>query len=107
MEFLLNKFSRFIIILMFSGITLYAQNEVCFNIQNNPNPFNPALNAFTKYINVLDCFHIYAESSISDGKILHAASVAAELLDNNEDGIVDVLDIVLLVNIVLDNKDCL
>ena len=68
---------------------IMAQNEVCFEIESNPNPLDPALNSFSKYVNVLDCFHIYAESSISDAKVLHAASVAAELLDNNEDGIVD------------------
>ena len=68
---------------------IFSQNEVCFEIESNPNPFDPALNSFSKYVNVLDCFHIYAESSISDEKVLHAASVVAELLDNNEDGIVD------------------
>ena len=50
---------------------------------------NPTASAFTKYIDVLGCFRIYAESTISDAKVLHAAAVAAELLDNNEDGIVD------------------
>ena len=68
---------------------LFAQNEVCLDIQSNPNPLDPALSDFSKYINVLDCFHIYAEPSISDDKVLHAAAVAAELLDNNEDGIID------------------
>ena len=47
------------------------------------------LNLFSKYINVFDCIHIYAESSISDEKVLHAAAIAAELLDNNEDGFID------------------
>ena len=70
-------------------IVLHAQNEVCFVIESNPNPFDPALSSFSKYVNVLGCFHVYAESSISDAKVLHAASVVAELLDNNEDGIVD------------------
>jgi hypothetical protein len=37
----------------------------------------------------LDCFSVYAESSISDEKVLHAAAVAAELLDNDENGFVD------------------
>ena len=70
-------------------LCMQAQNEVCFEIESNPNSFDPALNSFSKYVNVLDCFHIYAESSISDSKVLHAAAVAAEILDNNEDGIVD------------------
>ena len=66
-----------------------AQNTVCFTITSNPNANNPALAPFTKYIDVLGCFSIYAESTISDDKVKHAAAVAAELLDNNEDGIVD------------------
>ena len=65
------------------------QNIVCFTIDANPNISDPALAPFTKFINVLDCFSIYAENTISDSKVLHAAAVAAELLDNNEDGEVD------------------
>ena len=65
-----------------------AQNTVCFTI--DPNPINGiAFSGFTKYIDVLGCFFIVAESTIPDTKVLHAAAVAAELLDNNEDGIVD------------------
>ena len=66
-----------------------AQNTVCFTIDPNPNPNDVALAPFTKYVDVLGCFSIYAESTIADAKVLHAAAVAAELLDNNEDGIVD------------------
>tara|TARA_B100001250_G_scaffold61474_1_gene48036 strand:- start:444 stop:1454 length:1011 start_codon:yes stop_codon:yes gene_type:complete len=68
---------------------LNAQNTVCFDIEPNPNPNDSALACFSKYVNVLDCFHIYAQSSIQDEKVLHVASIAAELLDNNEDGVVD------------------
>ena len=68
---------------------IFAQNEVCFDIEPNPTPNLSGFIHFTKYINVLDCFDIYAEASISDEKVLHAASVAAELLDNDEDGEVD------------------
>lgn len=67
---------------------IFSQNEVCFDIEPNMNN-QPGFSYFTKYVNVLDCFDIYAESNISDDKVLHAAAVAAELLDNNEDGIVD------------------
>jgi len=70
-------------------ILVNSQNTVCFTIDPNPNATDPALAPFAKYVDVLGCFSIYAESSISDAKVLHAASVAAELLDNNEDGIVD------------------
>jgi len=77
------------ILLFFLPIFLNAQNTVCFDIEQNPYPNSSALGCFSKYINVLDCFDIYAESSVEDDKVLHAAAVAAELLDNNEDGIVD------------------
>ena len=79
-----------ILILLFALPLLgIAQNTVCFTIDPNPNSNDPALAPFTKYVDVLGCFSIYAESSITDVKVLHAAAVAAELLDNNEDGIVD------------------
>ena len=69
-------------------ILINAQNNVCFTIDTNPNS-TTAFSGFSKYVDVLGCFSIYAESAISDVKVLHAAAVAAELLDNNEDGIVD------------------
>ena len=69
-------------------ILINAQNNVCFTIDTNPNS-TTAFSGFSKYVDVLGCFSIYAESSISDAKVLHAAAVAAELLDNDEDGIVD------------------
>ena len=69
-------------------ILINAQNNVCFTIDTNPN-LTTAFSGFSKYVDVLGCFSIYAESAISDVKVLHAAAVAAELLDNNEDGIVD------------------
>ena len=82
---------RILIILLnfISFNLLLSQNEVCFEVESNPYPSDPALSSFYKYINVLDCIHIYGESQISDEKMLHAASIAAELLDNDEDGLVD------------------
>ena len=77
-----------ILLILLPLLTKAQQNTVCFSIDPNPNS-TTAFNSFTKYINVLDCFSIYAENSINDEKVLHAAAVAAELLDNNEDGIVD------------------
>ena len=80
----------FQILLLFFVISFVnAQNTVCFDIEENPYPNNSALSCFSKYVNVLDCFSIYAESSVQDEKVLHAAAIAAELLDNDEDGIVD------------------
>ena len=82
----MKKILVFLFSIPFLGI---AQNTVCFTVDPNPNSSNTALSAFTKYVDVLGCFSIYAESSIPDAKVLHAAAVAAELLDNDEDGIVD------------------
>ncbi len=83
MKFLLS------LLIIFPLLVNAQQNTVCFTIDPNPNINDPALTPFTKYVDVLGCFSIYAESTISDVKVLHAAAVAAELLDNNEDGIVD------------------
>ena len=70
-------------------ISLFSQNEVCFELEENPNPNHSAFGIFSKYVNVLGIIHIYAEPNISDEKVLHVAAVAAELLDNNEDGVID------------------
>ena len=75
--------------LLFLIQVIHAQNTVCFDIEANPNAGLTAFSNFTKYVRVLDCFSVYAESSISDAKVLHAAAVAAELLDNDENGEVD------------------
>ena len=77
------------LLIIFPLLVNAQQNIVCFTIDPNPNTNDPALVPFTKYVDVLGCFSIYAESTISDAKVLHAAAVAAELLDNNEDGVVD------------------
>ncbi len=70
------------------AINGYGQNIVCFDIEANPTPNDPAIGSFTKYIDVYG-FGIYAEASIPDEKVLHAAAITAELLDNDEDGVVD------------------
>jgi hypothetical protein len=68
--------------------SLSAQNTVCFEVEPNPDINDPAFAAFTKYINVFG-IRLYGESGISDEKILHGAAILAELLDNDEDGLVD------------------
>jgi len=80
---------KFLIISFLFSCYIISQNNVCFEIEDNPNQNVSALQLFTKYVNVLDCIHIYAEETITDSKVLHAASIAAELLDNNEDGLID------------------
>jgi len=77
-----------IVIALFLGFNVFSQNIVCFTIQPNPNPTDQALSIFSKYINVYGC-SIYAQANVSDEKVLHAAAIWAELIDNDEDGIVD------------------
>ena len=79
---------KFLLLTLFP-FSLSAQNTVCLDLVPNPNPSDPALQHFVKYVDVLGCIDIYAEAGISDDKILHAAAVAAELLDNDENGVVD------------------
>ena len=85
----MNSIKNILIKVVFFISIICSQNEVCFDIEENPNSNNSAFSCFSKYVNVLDCFDIYAQSTISDEKVLHVASVVAELLDNNEDGVVD------------------
>ena len=80
---------KLLLLLVAFPLLISAQpNTVCFTVDPNQNS-TTAFSGFTKYVDVLGCFSIYAESTITDAKVLHAAAVAAELLDNNEDGIVD------------------
>ncbi len=80
---------KYTTLLMCLSVILLGQNDVCFEIEENPDIDEEAFSCFTKYINVLDCFKVYAENSVQDAKVLHVAAVAAELLDNDEDGVVD------------------
>jgi hypothetical protein len=48
----------------------------------------PVLNGFTKQVDVFGV-HIYASANTPDDKMLHAAKVLAQYLDNNQDGIPD------------------
>jgi hypothetical protein len=77
-----------ILIAILSCVNLNAQNNVCFEIIDNPDSGDPALGIFEKYVDVYGCA-IYAESGVTDDRVLHVAAVWAELIDNNEDGIVD------------------
>ena len=89
-------------------------SEKCndFQILPNPRADQDGYRHFTKYISVLDCWSVFAEDGISDEKVfsnsnlnlsffminkmikivfkvLYAAIMSAQLLDNNEDGQVD------------------
>lgn len=70
-----------------------AQNEVCLPIEDNPFVADPAFSDFDRSIHVLDCFYVLGESGISDAKLLHVASVVADLLDQDADGAADDLSL--------------
>lgn len=59
-----------------------------FEILDNPNPNAPGMKCLTRYVDVMG-LAVYAESGLTHAQIIHAASVFAELLDNDEDGNVD------------------
>ena len=61
---------------------------VPFEIVENPHSDDSGMSLFTKYIEVLG-LGVYAEANVEDVHVLHAAHIFAELLDNDEDGVVD------------------
>jgi hypothetical protein len=63
-------------------------STVNFDIVQNPNSSDSGMSLFTKYIEVLG-LGVYAEANVDDTHVLHAAHILAELLDNDEDGVVD------------------
>ena len=65
-----------------------AQLESYFTIQANPDTDAPGMECLTRYVDVLG-LSIYAEGGFTNAQVLHAAAVFAELLDNDEDGVVD------------------
>ena len=64
-----------------------AQTD-CFEILPVENP-TPGFTAFDRSINVLGILDVYTEPGVSDAKLLHVATITAELLDNDEDGDLD------------------
>lgn len=62
--------------------------ENFFKIEKNLNPPHPAFKQFAKYVNVFGV-KIYAMADVRDTKLLHAANVLAQYLDNDEDGQAD------------------
>jgi hypothetical protein len=66
-----------------------AQNNVCLPVEDNPFSNEPAFAQFTQSVHVLDCFYVLAEPVISEAQLLHVASVVADLLDQDEDGVAD------------------
>ncbi len=67
----------------------FSQTTSCLEILPNPNLSSPAFQEFDRFVEVLGVLQFYAEPGVSDAQLLHAASIGAELLDNNEDGLID------------------
>jgi len=84
-----KKQQAFIFLFLFTAFVSLAQTSSCLDILTNPDTENPSLSEFDRYINVLGTMRFYAEPGVTDAQLLHAASVGAELLDNDENGVVD------------------
>jgi hypothetical protein len=59
-----------------------------FEIQASPDIDESGMRCLTRHVDVLG-LSVYAESGLTSAQIFHAAAVLAELLDNDEDGVVD------------------
>ena len=66
-----------------------GQGGVCLTVEDNPFQDRVEWAGFDRSVHVLDCFHVVAERGIPDAQLLHVAAVVAELLDQDEDGVVD------------------
>ena len=69
------------------------RESVDISIKSIPNNADEAFAIFEKYVNVFGV-NIYASASVPDEKLMHAASVMAEYLDNDEDGQPDNPDVI-------------
>lgn len=81
-----KKQQAFIFLFLLTAFASLAQTASCLDILSNPDAENPAFSEFDRYINVLGTIKFYAEPGVSDSQLLHAASIGAELLDNDENG---------------------
>ena len=88
-----KKQYTFVFLFLLTAAVPLAQTSSCLDILANPDVQNPSLSEFDRYIDVLGTIKFYAEPGVSDAQLLHAASIGAELLDNDENGVVDDLDL--------------
>lgn len=62
--------------------------ELSFAIMSIPSESDIFEGYFSKYINIFGV-HMYATTSTADSKVIHAANVLAQYIDNDEDGFAD------------------
>lgn len=63
-----------------------------FVVIDNPDADSPGFGAFTSYVN-MNGLGVYGEDGVSEEKLLYVAAIFAELLDNDEDGRWDDIDV--------------
>ncbi len=72
----------------FSALILLIMLLLALTACNLNAPNTPQSPAFTKQVEVFGLY-IYATNTTSDDKLLHAANILAQYIDNDEDGLVD------------------
>jgi hypothetical protein len=88
-----KKQHTFLFLFLLTAVVSFSQASSCLDILPNPDSGNPSFSEFDRYIHVLGTIKFYAEPGVSDAQLLHAASIGAELLDNDENGVVDDVDL--------------
>lgn len=63
-----------------------------FVVSDNPDADTPGFGAFTSYVS-MNGLGVYGEDGVSEEKLLYVAAIFAELLDNDEDGQWDDVDV--------------
>lgn len=81
------------LILAAAALLAITPAQASIEIEPNEHPPHRAYRAFSKVARVFGV-EIYATDHVSDAKMLHAAHVLAEYLDNDEDGIADMPSVI-------------
>ncbi|HCZ08405.1 MAG TPA: hypothetical protein DHV07_04710 [Flavobacteriales bacterium] len=82
-----HKTMAMLCMLMAFGVR--AQTSCSFQVKPTPDDRQAVWQGFTQGVDVLGCFRVLAVPEISEMALRHVATIAAELLDQDEDGHVD------------------